>query len=191
VDTLTTSQVLNWIGPDRLTALEAQGLHPWHGLGPYSGQLVYRRREVKKALARAGTGRGGSKGGPLVPAGGRGGGYRVDVDGSAANHPGGRPMTATAAEGRAACGHCRGSGNCPVCGGTGERSLRPCLVCEGAGACPGCGGQGFRDEPAAWLNTGRNASTVTATGRQVTPAVERAYRRMLAAAERLIRRLRA
>jgi hypothetical protein len=185
--TLTEAEVLRWLGPATRDRLHRDGLHPWHGCGRFSGMLVYGTHEVKKALARTGTGRGRSKGGPLAEASGRGGGYRVAVDGRPTNHPGGTATTATAAEGREACSGCHGSGNCLVCAGSGERSFGPCLVCGGAGECPLCNGVGFRGRRAgAWLGTGRDAATVTATGRQVSPRVEHAFKRLMARVEAVI-----
>jgi hypothetical protein len=189
-DTLTMAEVLDWLGQATLDRLHAAGAHPWIGLGPYSGQAVYSRRELHKALARAG-GRGkAGKAGPLVPASGRGGGYRVDVEGSPDNFPGGKPVTATDVAGRAVCGGCHGTRNCVACDGTGERVFGACLVCGGDGACPLCAGVGFRDRPAgSWVGTGSEATTVTSPGRRVSERVERAFRRMLRAAERLVGRL--
>jgi hypothetical protein len=43
------------------------------------------------------------------------------------------------------CSSCHGSGNCALCGGTGQGILwGDCLNCGGKKSCPNCGGVGFK-----------------------------------------------
>ena len=43
---------------------------------------------------------------------------------------------------RRKCPRCDGSGDCPVCGGSGKLNFRDCPQCGGSGECHSCGGTG-------------------------------------------------